>query len=135
MYSAGAACLSPRGFYRGMCVLCGVVFVLTDSMYVDMCVRGSAGLYLCMMYMFANIYAHDQSTTHPVPAISLTLIPHNNKNPKYTHTKPNPTQIYNMLMIPNAAWSNFLILGLKFTPWMLGIMYMVATVRIYLIYV
>lgn len=36
--------------------------------------------------------------------------------------------IYNMLMIPNAAWSNFLILGLKFTPWMLGIMYMVATV-------
>ncbi len=33
-----------------------------------------------------------------------------------------------MLMIPNAAWSNFLILGLKFTPWMLGIMFMVATV-------
>lgn len=38
------------------------------------------------------------------------------------------TQIYNMLLIPNAAWSNFLILGLKFTPWMLGIMFMVATV-------
>lgn len=34
-----------------------------------------------------------------------------------------------MLMIPNAAWSNFLILGLKFTPWMLGIIFMVATVR------
>lgn len=33
-----------------------------------------------------------------------------------------------MLMIPNAAWSQFLILGLKFTPWMLGIMAFVATV-------
>lgn len=36
--------------------------------------------------------------------------------------------VYNMLLIPNAAWSNFLILGLKFTPWMLGIMFIVATV-------
>jgi len=33
-----------------------------------------------------------------------------------------------MMQIPNGAWSNFLILGLKFTPWMLGIMFIIATV-------
>lgn len=36
--------------------------------------------------------------------------------------------VYNMLMIPNAAWSNFLILGLHFSPWQLGLMFIIATV-------
>lgn len=29
--------------------------------------------------------------------------------------------IYDALMVPNAAWSNFLIDGLDFSDWMLGL--------------